>query len=201
AEEDKNTVANTDTFTQQIRWSFILGVIFAINYVPVMVNNIFRSFNPFINLLLVLIHIGTIVFTIRGFYLIGMRNSNHILATTSVLAMILLPLLSIVNLQNGHLFNPGTTYLIFNLACINAIAQGVGCIIEGNHRKNTYKANLYKLAGVLGIVQSILFFSAKFEIIVTAVVLSCLGNVLALFILKSEYTTPENQEEKIMGYT
>src|SRR6185369_10006358 len=48
AEEDKNAVPGTDTFTQQIRWSFILGVIFAINYVPVMVNNIFRSFNPFI---------------------------------------------------------------------------------------------------------------------------------------------------------
>ena len=201
AEEDKNVTTNDDTFTQQIRWSFILGVIFAINYVPVMFNIITRSFNPFINLLLVLIHMSTIIFTIRGFYLIGLRSNNYILATTSVLAMILLPLLSIVNLQDSRLFNPTTTYLIFNLACINAITQGVGFIFQGYRQKNIYKANLYKLGGALAIVQSILFFSTKFEIIITALVLSSLGNILALVILKSEYREPENAEEKIIGHT
>jgi transcriptional regulator with XRE-family HTH domain len=199
---DHNTAPDAnETFVQQVRWSFILGIIFSINYVPVIIN-IIKSHdsakphvNPFFNLLFVTIHIVTIIFFTRGFYFIGKRNNNHVLEVTSMLGMFLLPLLSIIDLLNGHFFNPGALFIIFNLACINAAAYGVGLMIEGYQRKQSNKANLYTAAGVIAIVQSVLFLSAKFEIIVTALIMSAICNVISIIILRRESKSPDKQHE------
>ena len=195
-------LSNTnETFVQQVRCSFILGIIFSINYVPVMIN-ILNSHdgakpyvNPFLNLIFVLIHIVTIIFFIKGFYLIGKRNNNQILQITSSLGMFLLPLLSIINLLNGRFFNTGAIFIIFNLACINAVGYGVALITEGYQRKQSNRANLYKVAGLIAIIQSLLFLSSKFEIIATAVLMSAICNIISIVILRREYKSPDTRYE------
>ena len=114
--------------------------------------------------------------------------------------MVLLPLLTISNLFNSNFINPSAVYLLFNLACINAIGQGVGFFMEGQHGKNTHKNNLYKVAGIIAVLQSVLLLSAKFEVLVTALVISCISNFLGLYILYIEYKGPGNSGEKSNAY-
>jgi|GEM_PF-4774193 len=199
---ESNTVqSNTGSFNRQIKWSFILAVVFSINYIPVIFNIITGSLNPFINMVAVLIHTSTIVFAVRGFYLVGRLNNNNILMITSFLAMMLLPLLSITDLWGKYFFNPAFAYLLFNLACINAIGQGIGFFIEGYQRKKSTTINLYKIAGIITIFQSLLFLSASFKVIATALIISALCNVLTSLILYLEYKESESADEKVAAYT
>ena len=110
--------------------------------------------------------------------------------------MVLLPLLTLSNLFNTNFINPSAAYILFNLACINAIGQGIGFFIAGQHGKNIYKNNLYKIAGVIAVLQSILLLSTKFEVLITALTISCISNFLGLYILHTEYKDPGNTGEK-----
>ena len=73
--------------------------------------------------------------------------------------------------------------------------------MEGQHGKNIYKNNLYKVAGIIAVLQSILLLSAKFEVLVTALVISCISNFLGLYILYTEYKDPGHTGEKSSAYT
>jgi transcriptional regulator with XRE-family HTH domain len=190
------------TFVQQVRFSFIVGIIFSINYVPVMINilnshDAARPFvNPFLYVLFTLIHIVTIIFFVKGFYLIGKRNNNQILQITSAAGMFLLPLLSILDLLNGRFFNTGAIFIIFYLACINAAASGVALLFEGYKRNQSVRSNLFTATGLITIIQSLLFLSSKFEIITTAVIMSVICNVLSVVILRREYTSTDRLYER-----
>jgi len=198
--EPGNPQSDLQGFRIQLKWAFILGVIFSANYIPLIFNNIFHYLNPLLNQLLGLVQLITIIFTVRGFYLIGRLNNNTILTITSGLAIVLLPLLTISSMFNTNFINPSSVYLLFNLACINAIGQGIGFFMIGQHGKNNYKNNLYKIAGVIAVLQSILLLSTKFEILVTALTISCISNFLGLYILYTEYKEPGNTVEKSAAY-
>jgi hypothetical protein len=69
--------------------------------------------------------------------------------------MVLLPLLNVLEVLTDFGFFSGATVTVYSLACVTGIASGIGFMIEANKRGVNYK--VYGMAGILAIVQSILF--------------------------------------------
>ena len=178
---------------KQIRWSFIAGIVFSINCIPVILNIITKSFDPFMHGTIIMIHIITFVLFSRGFYLLGKQFNNEIITISSFLSMILLPLLNMMDLLNPY-FGFGLIPTVFTAVCINAIIFGASLLIEAKRR--TDLKIYYKVAGITTIIQSGLFLSLNLTIIIVGLIISIFCNIILVMILYTESRNLNKQPEK-----
>src|SRR5207237_73473 len=112
---------------------------------------------------------------LKGFYLIGRQHNNQVLAVSSLLAMVLLPLVNMIYLLGNYYAAYNLNYMLFVLLCINEIVLGIGFLFMANKSKTQYRLNLgtlYKIAGCITILQSVLFLSPDTSIVSVGLVIS-----------------------------
>jgi len=180
--------ANNDKVPNaDLKWPLFAAIVFSINAIPVVFDLITHAFNLYFHACALIVHAGSCIFFYQGFYLIGRRTNNPVLAVSSGLGMVLLPLVNI-----GYLVKTNymiATYVLFILLCINGIIYGIGLLMEGHKRKNKYKINLYAIAGVLTIVQTGLFLNSDIAVVNTGLIISLLCNMVTATILYNEYNS------------
>jgi transcriptional regulator with XRE-family HTH domain len=183
--EDLNDTGNRMKEIQPLtRVFYIAGIIFTINYIPVIYQVVNGEFGFYIHSLLLLIYIGSFIFLSKGFYHLGKQSNNQVLASSALLSMVLLPLLNLIDLFKFSAFAFGNASVVFTAVCINAIFFGIGLLMESNSR--LYLSRFYKIAGVITFVQTGLFLSLDFDFITVGLVLSAFCNVLMTYILYHE---------------
>jgi hypothetical protein len=136
----------------------------------------------------------------RGFYFLGKQRGNMVLAISAFITAILLPLINLVELLKRAVFQaayPVTiASVIFTLLCINAIVFGVGLLIEANNQQRLFKLNPFTVAGVLTIIQSVLFLSLKLKFSSVGLLISIVTNVVLVVILYRAYKNREKEPVK-----
>jgi transcriptional regulator with XRE-family HTH domain len=180
---------------KHLKWPFIAGLIFSLNYIPVVLNIITLAPDSIIKNVFLIIHIVSCVFFFRGFYLLGKQWRNQIMSISVLLSMILLPLLNVINLVQGILFfDTISMAVIFNVVCVNAIIFGMSWLSEAS--KRLPGNNLYKMAGYTTLVQSALFLTGNFQLIATGLIISIFCNFLMTLILFKESRIEQTQNEE-----
>ena len=114
------------------------------------------------------------------------------MAITSLLAMVLLPLVNVLYLLNAY--NVAANYIIFILLCINNIVGGIGFLTEGYKRKGRHRGSLYSIAGFTIIVQTTLLLGSDSSIIAIGLILSLLCNMVTTRIVYLEYNGRKSME-------
>ena len=185
---------NTTGLDKQVKWAVIAGLVFSINCIPVVFNLITNSFNPLFYGLTITIHAISCVLFSWGFYLLGKQFNNQLMAVSSLLSMVLFPLLNAMDAFKGSFFNYGMLATVFGVVCINAIVFGISLLVEAN--KKTHKKNYYKVAGIIGLIQTALFLSSNFTIISAGLIISVFFNFITLMILYTESKRLNNQPER-----
>lgn len=178
--------------TKQIRWSFLAGIIFSINYIPVIFHFVVHPFGSFIYGALIVIHILSCILFLRAFYLLGRRFDNQFMAIPSFLGMILLPLLNVMEIFKGSY--SGIIYMIYALACINALVYGVGLLIESTRKVSGIY--LYRITGIIALIQSTLLLSSNHDTIVIGLIMSMVCNIFQVLILYKESKGIETRQIK-----
>jgi transcriptional regulator with XRE-family HTH domain len=172
-----------------MKLALIGGIVYILNGVPIVYDLITKSLNPFIHVLTTIIHIISCVFFLGGFYTIGKYYKNRVLAISTILMMVLLPLLNIIYLFN----NTGLgQFLLFILMSINMIFIGIGFLIEGFERNVDEDSSLYKISGILTILISSAYLSMSPNIVYIGLIGSLPVNLLLLYILYRERRHVEN---------
>ena len=178
-----------------LKWPFIAGIVFSVNYIPVVLNIITLAPNSFINTVFIIIHIISCVFFFRGFYWLAKQWRNQIMAVSVLLSMILLPLLNVINLVQGiFFFDTISMAVIFNVVCVNAIIFGMSWLSEAN--KRFPGNNLYKITGYTTLVQSTLFLTGNFQLISVGLIISIFCNFMMIVILFKESRSEQIQNEE-----
>lgn len=176
---------------RQLRLPFLGAVIFSINCVPVVFQIATRPFGFYIYEFTILVHIVAFIFFYKGFYFLAKQSANHVLSTSVLLSMVLIPLLNVTDLFKDNFFIWGNVSTVFTATCINAFFVGIGFLIES--KRKTYGSILYKTAGIMTFIQTSLFFSLNFHLIVTGLVISIFCNVIMTYILYIESANLKNQ--------
>jgi len=171
--------------TADLKWPFWAGMVFSINAIAVVFDLTTRSFNTYFHVCTLMVHAASCIFFFKGFYLIGKQYNNEVLAISSLLAMVLLPLVNVFYLLNAYY--AAANYILFILLCINNIINGIGFLTEGYKRKGQYRVNLYMIAGFTIIIQNAMFLTPDRAIIAAALILSLFGNMVTTTILYTEY--------------
>jgi len=184
----------------KIRLSLIAGIIFSANALAVVIYLVTHSLNAFVYFLSLIVQIITSIFFFGGFYFLGKRFGNIVLAISAFITAILLPLINLIELLKTYLFKtayPATVAsVIFTLLCINSIIFGVGLLAEANKRQRLFKPSPFTVAGVLTIIQSILFLTVKLKFSSIGLVISLVTNVFLVAILSKTYKNRENETVK-----
>lgn len=182
---DLNYFNGGNAFTNEVptenllKWSFIAGLIFSLNYIPVVLNILTLAPDSFLKNVFTIIYIISCVFFFRGFYLLGKQSKNQTMAISALLAMVLLPLLNLINMIQGILFfDTINMAVVLIVACVNAIVFGISLLHEGG--------NLYKAAGYITLVQSALFLTGNFQLVSIGLMISVICNFVMTFILFKE---------------
>jgi hypothetical protein len=115
-----------------------------------------------------------------------------LMAITSLLAMVLLPLVNVLYLLNAY--NVTANYIIFILLCINNIVGGIGFLTAGHKRKGRHRGRLYSIAGFTIIIQTTLLLGSDSSVIATGLILSLLCNLVTTRILYLEYNGGKSME-------
>ena len=172
-----------------LKGTFIAGLVFSLNYIPVVLNIITLGPDSVMKNVFTIIHIISCVFFFRGFYLLGKQNQNQAMTISALLAMVLLPLLNMMNIMQGVLFFDGINMgVILIVACVNAIVFGMSLIRQGG--------NLYKAAGYITLVQSVLFLTGAFQLVSIGLIISVFCNFVMTYILFKESRTGQTPEEE-----
>lgn len=175
----------TKALYRQMRVAYIAGIIYIINSIPVVYDLIFHRLDMPLHMLTSIIHTISCIFFLRGFYLIGKFYKNWLLAVSALLMAILLPAINILDMIKLYYISLGE-FLIFILMSINMMLIGAGMIKESLERKGHENSGIYKMAGVLIMLVSILYLSLNTRIINAGLILSVPSNLLMLYILYSE---------------
>ncbi len=170
----------------QLGRPFWASVVFSINAIPVVYDLTGHPLNAFFHISFMLVHAISSLFFLYGFYLLGKQFNNGIMAITSLLAMILMPMVTIMNLLPGY-YNGFVTFILYLVLCTNELAGGAGFLIEGHKRKNRYSVNYYTLAGIMIILQTVLFLGMGTRIAAIGLMISLLSNIITTIILYVEY--------------
>jgi transcriptional regulator with XRE-family HTH domain len=181
-----------EKYIQRIRISWIWGIIFSVNYIGVVYNIITQSTTLFSKLGILVNIAGYILFS-KGFYHLGKKHNNSLLAIATLLSMVL------VTYINMLYFLPALYicyFPVYILMCVCAIFASIGILIEGKRATNAGKFNLYYIAGVAGIVQSLMFLTFDFKVQSIGLMISAFCNVFMLAILYNEYRGNEKPVEK-----
>jgi transcriptional regulator with XRE-family HTH domain len=199
-------VAIDEKYIQQIRFAWIWSIIFSVNYIGVVYNVINHSTNLFGKFSIAVNIVGYILFS-KGFYHLGKKYNNQLLAISTLLSMPLIVFVNLLYLAPVLLayYVPIQYFwqvmLIYSLPvyafmCVCAIFIGIGMFRQGNKVAKAPRFNLYHIAGVVGIVQSIMFFTFNFRIQSAGLIISAFCNVLTIVILYNEYRGNERPAEK-----
>ena len=183
-----NTLEDGSTmdFSRQIRRAYIAGVIFSINAIPVVYELITGGLNEFANVITILIHCGSWILLFRGFSLLGKQSNNQVMELSFAAAMILLPLINVMELLKPYYFNLQATGLVFTLLCISGIFCGLSFWLQTYKTRATSIPNVYKVAGTILIMQNAMFLSSNFNIVSGGLVLSLGCNFLQVMIVYAE---------------
>ena len=111
------------------------------------------------------------------FIFLGKHSKNQRLAISALLTIILLPLTNLL-----YLFDPAVVGLVYLALCINCIFFGASIL----RQKSSFK-KLHLIAGLTGIVQSLMFLSFNFQIQSTGLIISIGTDLLLTAILYCEY--------------
>jgi len=155
-----------EKYIRQIRFSWIWGIVFSVNYIEVVYNLITGAFNVYSKLGIVINIIGVILF-FKGFYHLGKKYNNQVLTISVLLSMVLITIVDIICLFKIT----GIYYPAYALMCGNAIITGIALFMQGNKAINAGRFNWYKIAGIVGVLQSLLFITFDFKI-------QCIGMVI-----------------------
>jgi transcriptional regulator with XRE-family HTH domain len=181
--------------SRQLKWALIAAFIFSLNYIPVVLNIVTLAPDSIVKNIFLIIHMISCVFFFRGFYWLGKQNGNQTLAISAVLSMILLPLLSVINLMQGILFFDTTNAaVIFIVACVNAILLGISLLNEAGKRLPAN--NLYRITGYTTLLQSALFLTGSFPLVVAGLIISVFCNFMMTMILFKESRHEQSQAEE-----
>jgi len=190
ADVDSEVVID-ERYARQIRFAWICGIIFSINYLWVIYNIIIGKFDGSTKLSLELNIVGMILF-FSGFYRIGKKYNNPILWITTLIGMVLVAIINIACIM--QLFK---LYEVFYpIMCANAIFSGIGLFMQGNKTMSGQRFDLYKIAGVICIIQSALFLTLELKIQFIGLIISAFCNLFMLAILYNEYRGKEQPAEK-----
>lgn len=176
---------NTDLPVRALKLTFLTGLIYSVNAVPVVIELIKHPFNPLAKVSIFIIHsLGAMGF-FYGFYLVGRHSKNQRLAITDMLTMILLPLTNLF-----YLLNPFAVGIVYIALCINCIFFGVD--VFNQSLKGNFKL-LYGIAGATVIVQSLMFLSFIFSVQSAGLIISMGCDLLLTAILYLEYQSRKQQ--------
>lgn len=189
---------NSKLVNSRIKISYLAGIIFSLNAIPLVYYLVTDSLNSFVYPLTLSVQIASSFLFFRGFFLLGKQNGNMVITVSSLLLMILLPLVNLTELLKYYL--PRTIYyppaqivsIIFTLLCINAIIFGVGLLTKSKKRNGQYRISLYTIAGVMTIIQSVLFISINLTLAGIGLIISIGTDILLTVILYREYKNQEN---------
>jgi transcriptional regulator with XRE-family HTH domain len=184
---------------QQINMAFMAGILYSINALLIVYYLITRQLNPFVHIFSMAIHSVAFIFFLKGFYLLAKNHKNPLLEITALLSMVLLPLTNIADTLNVYfpangLLGANMLPNIFTLLCINDILLGIGLIVQANKSTDYKKTNLYRIAGVIAIVSSILYLSTSFTMIAAGLMISFISNAAMTYLLYAERKSGERQE-------
>ncbi|MBW4890959.1 helix-turn-helix domain-containing protein [Mucilaginibacter sp. HMF5004] len=179
------TSNETKVLLRPMRAAYIGGIVFTINAVPVVYDLITARFDTLFHIFTTLVHMVSCVFFMNGFYQIGRSYKNWTLAVSALLMMIFLPAINILDLLKHYFFSMGE-YLLFILMGINMIVMGAGLIKESLERKGLENGQIYKTAGIITILVSVLYLSLNTGFIHAGLILSFPGNLLLVYILYRE---------------
>jgi transcriptional regulator with XRE-family HTH domain/uncharacterized membrane protein len=208
-----------DKYIRQMRFSLIWGVVFLVNYIGVVYNIISPSKSPFefFRILGVLTNIFCYALFTKGFYHLGRKYDNPILAISILFSMVLIafsnllylaPDLLTYHLTMKELWIVSAIFSlpVYVLLCMCAIVTGIGMFIQRNKVSGTQQFSLYKTTGIVGIVQSIMLLAIGIRIQVAGhiiviqyigLIISIFSNVLMLIILYKEHSGNLKPTEKI----
>ena len=190
-----NEVKQKD-ISRKMRLSIAAGIIFSINAIPIVFYLITKSLNPVIHIISMIIYIVSSIVFFKGFYLLGRQFGNIILTVSSLISVVLLPLINLIELLKTYLLKPVyhpalfISSTIFTLLCLNAIIFGIGLLAEANKRKGLHRLNLFSITAVMTIIQAVLFLSLNFTLVSIGLVISIGSDVLLTIILYAEYKNP-----------
>jgi transcriptional regulator with XRE-family HTH domain len=180
-----------ERYARQIRFAWICGIVFSINYLWVIYNIITGRFDGSTKLSLMLNIVGMFLF-FGGFYRIGKKYNNPILWITTLTGMALVAIINIACIM--QLFK---LYEVFYpIMCANAIFTGIGLYMQGVKIVNNGRINFYKVAGITAVIQSALFLTLDLKIQFIGLVISAFCNLFMLAILYNEYRGNETPLEK-----
>ncbi len=182
---DETQVSNTEFPVKALKLTFLAGLTYSVNAIPVVVELIRHSFSPFARVSTFTVHSLSAIGFFYGFYLLGKHSKNQRLAISAMLSMILLPLTNLF-----YLLNPVAVILVYIVLCINCIFFGVGVFNQSS--KGSFKL-LYSIAGVTGIVQSLMFLSFIFNVQSAGLIISIGCDLLLTAILYLEYQSRKQQ--------
>jgi transcriptional regulator with XRE-family HTH domain len=182
---DEAQISNTRFPVKALKLTLLAGLIYSLNAIPVVIELIKRPFNPLAKVSTFTVHSLSAMGFFYGFYLLGKHSKNQRLAITAMLTMILLPLTNLL-----YLLNPFAVGIVYIALCINCIFFGVGVFNQSS--KGSFKL-LYSIAGVTGIVQSLLFLSFIFNVQSAGLITSIGCDLLLTAILYLEYQSRKQQ--------
>ena len=182
----------TQTLSGKMQWAFIAGIVFAVNAIPVVYDLITHRFSPFMHVLTSVIHTISCAVFLAGFYAIGKLYKNWILAVSALVMALLLPTINILDMVKQYYFSIGKL-LLFVLMGVNMIIMGAGMIKESLERKGYENSGTYKAAGILMILVSLSYLTLNTNIINAGLILSCLSNLLLVYLLYNELHDPGKQ--------
>jgi len=166
-----------DLPVRALKFAFWSGLIYSVNAVAVVTELIEHQFNPLIKMFTFAVHSLSAMGFFYGFYLLGKHSKNQRLAISALLTIILLPLTNLL-----YLFDPATVGLVYVALCINCVFFGAGIF----RQQSSFK-KLHLIAGLTGIVQSLMFLSFNFQIQSTGLIISIGTDLLFTAILYCEY--------------
>jgi len=190
---------NTEFPVQGIKVSMIAGIIFSTNAFLVVYYLIHPDLPTSILTPCITIHAVSGVLFFRGFYLLGKNAKNRMLEIPSLISMVLFPLTNLTLVV--RIFFPAlvdSTSMsfasnIFTMLCVNDIFSGIGLMMQASNASLSVKAGLYRIAGFLVLVPTLLYLGSTAIAVAAGLIISLGGNIVLTYLLFAELKTPNRR--------
>jgi hypothetical protein len=183
---------SADLPVRSIKISLNAGIIFSVNAFLAVYCVMEPGLASFILIPSIVVHAVAGVLFSRGFYLLGKHSQNRIMEISSLLFMVLFPITNALFLL--RLYFPVQEDLssisfasnIFTILCVNDIFGGIGLFIQASKTNGSRRVNLFKLAGILVIIPSILYLGPNAIIVFIGLFVSLAANIIMTYLLYTE---------------
>ncbi|MBW4889268.1 helix-turn-helix domain-containing protein [Mucilaginibacter sp. HMF5004] len=170
---------------KSLKMTFIAGLVYSVNAILVVIDLTSHHFKQPLRLTTYTVHILSGVLFFYGFYKLGHYLKNQVLAVSSVISIVLLPLINIIYLSYSPLVD-ALMYFVFLMLCINMSIFGAGILIEGSRRSDSLK-DLFFITGVAIIAEACMNLSPNFNLQTVGLYISIASNIVLCAILYLEY--------------